>query len=386
MSSVTAASTPVTFGIASTATIAKNKAIPSFLAVDSAELKAISSRSTERAQAFADEHFPGGKGMTHDELLASDVDAVYVPLPSGVRNEFMKNAILSGKHIYSEKPHSGTVSELKSILDLAASSGMLWMDGTMWYHSKRTKAIEEKLKELGSVRRVSASFTWGSGLVDQAWIDGGNGRTDPTREPFGMLGDSGHYPISAVAWAFGWELPVKVQALHFKRNKVGAVITCEAFLWFKDGGRAVIDTSCECPHRSQFEIVCDKGVIKVDDLVGGQGRSGNFGAYESPFVGSESFVLGDVMGKDTVQQVEASDHENCLVEEFCLNVQGIHAGSSTPNPEWSKRALCTHTIMTCIFESCMRDGAAVEISSNPEERFRIGGEAFQDMPTQNWWE
>jgi predicted dehydrogenase len=385
MSSIATASTPVTFGIASTADIAKNKAIPAFLAVDSAELKGVSSRSVERAQAFADENFPGGKGMTHDELLASEVDAVYVPLPSGVRNEFMKNAILRGKHVYSEKPHSGTVSELKSILDLAASSGRLWMDGTMWYHSKRTKAIEEKLKELGSVLRVSASFSWGTGLVDQAWIDGGNGRTDPSREPFGMLGDSGHYPISAIAWAFGWELPVKIQALHCKKNKIGAVIACEAFLWFKDGGRAILDTSIG-PHRSQFEIVCDQGVIKVDDLVGGQGRSGKMDAYFSPFVGSESFVLGDVMGKDTVQQVEACDQENCLVEEFCSNVQGIRDGSSTPNPEWSKRALCTHTIMTCIFESCMRDGAAVEISSTPEEGYKIGGETFQDMPTQNWWE
>ena len=74
------------------------------------------------------------------------------------------------------------------------------------------------------------------------------------------------------------------------------------------------------------------------------------------------------------------------MEEFCSNVQGIRAGSSTPDPEWSKRALCTHTIMACIFESCMRDGAAVEISSAPEMGFKIGGEAFQDMPTQNWWE
>ena len=136
------------------------------------------------------------------------------------------------------------------------------MDGTMWYHSHRTKAMEERLKTMGKVHRVSASFSWGNGLVDQAWIDGGNGRTDPTREPFGFLGDSGHYPISAVLWAFGWTLPVKVQALHTKRNKIGAIITCEAFLWFSNGGRAIIDCSCENPHRSQFEIVCDKGVLK----------------------------------------------------------------------------------------------------------------------------
>lgn len=321
--------------------------------------------------------------MTHEAILESSVEAIYVPLPSGVRNKFMKDAILKGKHVYSEKPHSGTVSELKGIIDLAASSGKQWMDGTMWYHSKRTKAMEKAKQELGNVRRVSASFTWGNGLVDQAWIDGGNGRTDPKREPFGFLGDSGHYPISAVAWAFNWELPVKVQALHVKKNKIGAVITCEAFLWFKNGGRAIIDCSCECPHRSQFEVVCDKGVIKIDDLVGGQGRSGDFAAYFGPFVGSDRYVVGDEHGKDTIVHVEACDHENCLVEEFCSSVQAVRNGSS-PNPEWGKRALCTHTIMASIFESCMRDGVAVELS--PQGTFKIGDQVFQDMPTQNWWE
>jgi len=270
--------------------------------VPGAALTAVSSRGRERAQAFADAEAPGAgvRGMTHDEVLAeAGAEVLYIPLPSGVRNAFMRRALEAGKHVYSEKPHSGTVAEFRQVLDLAAARGRQWMDGTMWYHSVRTRAMEEALAKLGPVRRVAASFTWGNGLVDQAWIDGGNGRTDPAREPFGMLGDSGHYPISAVAWAFAWELPVRAQALHCKRNKVGAVITCEAFLWFKDGGRAVIDTTCEGPHRSQFEVMCDRGVLKVDDLVGGQGRSGNFSAYEGPFVGSTRFVLGDHMGKSS---------------------------------------------------------------------------------------
>jgi len=51
------------------------------------------------------------------------------------------------------------------------------------------------------VKRVSASFTWGGGgLVDEAWVEGGNGRTDPNQQPMGMLGDSGHYPISAYVY------------------------------------------------------------------------------------------------------------------------------------------------------------------------------------------
>ena len=109
------------------------------------------------------------------------------------------------------------------------------MDGTMWYHSTRTHVMENTLfgdsSTLGKVRRVSASFTWGGGeLANQQWIEGGNGRTDPKHERMGMLGDSGHYPISAVCWAFGWKLPTKVYATHVKFNSLGAIIECEAML------------------------------------------------------------------------------------------------------------------------------------------------------------
>ncbi|KAL7550107.1 hypothetical protein ACHAWF_013346 [Thalassiosira exigua] len=329
--------------------------------------------------------------MTHDEVLSSpDVDVVYVPLPSGVRNDFIIKALKAGKHVYSEKPHGGTVAELRATINLAAERNLQWMDGTMWYHSSRTKAMEERLfrsDDLGEVRRVSASFTWGGGgLVDRAWVEGGNGRTDPTREPMGMLGDSGHYPISAAAWAFGWRLPERVRATFVKFNSLGAIVECEAVLWFPNGGRAVIDTSCLLPHRSQFEVVCERGVLKVDDLVGGQGRSGNFGAYEGPFVGSSSFVVGDHLGKDDVVQVEPCDHARCLVREFADLVERVKGGGRA-DPEWSKRALVTHTIMCAVYESAMRGGTDVELvreeASGPTT-YVVGEESFDDIPTGAW--
>ena len=409
----------VTFAIVSTAEIAKNKVIPGLLSVPSTVIVGVSSRSKERAQAFVNKYCPPPplsgdpveiengnskdavegtessidanddrrcRGMTHDEVLSSNViDAVYVPLPARVKNDFIIKALEHGKHIYSEKPAGGTVLELKSILDLAAEKNLQFMDGTMWYHSNRTKKMEEELygNNLGKVHRVSASFSWGSnGLVDKDWVEGGNVSTNPSRERFGMLGNIGHYPIGAVAWAFGWELPTKVRALHTKFNSLGAIIECEAYLWFKDGGRAVIDASCLCPHRSQFEVVCEKGVLKVDDLVGGQGRSGNFGAYEGPFVGSSSFILGDSLGKDDIVEVEPCDHVQCLVSKFSESVQNIRQGGRA-DLDWSSRALCTHTIMCSIFESAMRDETDVELHTSPSSatKFIINGKTFDDLPT-----
>merc|ERR1712107_78968 len=100
----------------------------------------------------------------------------------------------------------------------------------------------------------------------------------------------------------------------------------------------------------QFEIVCENGVLKVDDLVGGQGRSGNFGAYENPFVGSSSYILGDALGKDEVMQVEPCDHEKKLIEAFAEKVRAIKEGGR-PDPEFGKRSLATHNVMCAIFES-----------------------------------
>lgn len=124
----------ISVAVVSTAEIAKNKVIPALQSADTTSLVAISSRDKSRAQAFVDEQCkdPNCVGMTHDEVLSSpSIDAVYVPLPSRVRNEFILKALESNKHVYSEKPHGGTVNELKSVLDLAKEKNLQWMDGTM---------------------------------------------------------------------------------------------------------------------------------------------------------------------------------------------------------------------------------------------------------------
>eukprot|EP00929_Paragymnodinium_shiwhaense_P102300 TRINITY_DN654_c0_g1_i1.p1 TRINITY_DN654_c0_g1~~TRINITY_DN654_c0_g1_i1.p1 ORF type:complete len:361 (+),score=80.92 TRINITY_DN654_c0_g1_i1:71-1153(+) len=354
----------VAFAICGTADIAKNKFIPAVKDSEGVKLIGVASRDKAKADAYCKEH-DAGEGLTYDELCGErgkGVDAVYVAISSGVRNDKIAECIKAGKHIYSEKPFGGSVEELKGLIDSCHAAGLQWMDGTMWYHSNRTKAMEAKLKELGATKRVSAAFTWGPGLgLDDAWINGGNGRTDKTREPHGMLGDSGHYPVSAILLAFGWQLPSKVQVLHCKKNRVDTIIECDAFLWFPCGGVAIMDTSCERCHRSQFEVICEKGVVKIDDLVGGQGRSGLFSAYENPYVGSGSYILGDELGKDTVVDVEPCDHEKKLIEAFAQRVRAIKSEGAAPDPDWGKRSLATHKVLCALFESAEKSGAVVEL-------------------------
>lgn len=89
-------------GILGCAEIAKRYAIPAFASLPSVELKAVSSRSPEKAKAWAEEY--GLEAESYESLLArSDIDVVYSPLPVGLQEEWTLKAAAQGKHMICEK-------------------------------------------------------------------------------------------------------------------------------------------------------------------------------------------------------------------------------------------------------------------------------------------
>lgn len=343
----------VRWGILSTASIA-TKVVAGMHDAENAEVVAVASRSLEKAKAWAAEHRVPEAYGSYDELLADDrIDAVYIPLPSALRNEWIKKAAHAGKHVYAEKPFAEGIEEA---IQVCHDKGVQFMDGTMWLHSRRTREMALRIArgDIGTVRRVTAAFTFK--YPDKAWLEGGNGRTDKTREPMGCFGDQGWYPIGAILWSYNFALPERVQMTFVSKNSVDTIVACGGTLWFSGGRMATFDCGVELPHRSHVEAVGETGLIRVDDLVGGQGRSGNFAAYEGPFTGSGRYILGDVMGKDTEVQVEPCDHVVRLVETFSENVL-----SGNLDPQWPERTLACHRVMAALFASAEGGGGVVEV-------------------------
>src|SRR5688500_8784269 len=99
------------WGILGAANIARKnwKAIRN---AENATLVAVASRSRERAAQFIDECQGSAPFATapaacasYEELLArKDVDAVYIPLPTGIRKEWVIRTAQAGKHVLCEKP------------------------------------------------------------------------------------------------------------------------------------------------------------------------------------------------------------------------------------------------------------------------------------------
>src|SRR5437899_1920785 len=80
---------------------------------------AVASRDPERCRRFVEEcqsqapfhRAPIALG-SYEELLAADnVDAVYFPLPTGVRADWIVRAAEAGKHIVCEKPCATSLGE-----------------------------------------------------------------------------------------------------------------------------------------------------------------------------------------------------------------------------------------------------------------------------------
>src|SRR6476659_9732877 len=78
---------------------------------ENATLTAVASREPSRAKAWLDANqaecpFPTSPAAcSYEDLLKRpDVDAVYIPLPTGIRREWVVKAANAGKHILCEKP------------------------------------------------------------------------------------------------------------------------------------------------------------------------------------------------------------------------------------------------------------------------------------------
>ncbi|MDA1017997.1 MAG: Gfo/Idh/MocA family oxidoreductase, partial [Planctomycetota bacterium] len=99
------------WGILSTAFIAQKnwKAIAN---AENSEVAAVASRDASRARRFIDEcsfsgpvkHPPRAIGSYEELIAADDIDAVYIPLPTGLRKEWVLRAAEAGKHVVCEKP------------------------------------------------------------------------------------------------------------------------------------------------------------------------------------------------------------------------------------------------------------------------------------------
>lgn len=87
------------------------------------DVVACSSRNMESAKKQAEKH--GLQARTNEEIFKDpEIELVVVLTPAPTHYGIIKDALLSGKHVYTEKPISTTVEEAKELMKLADEKGL----------------------------------------------------------------------------------------------------------------------------------------------------------------------------------------------------------------------------------------------------------------------
>ncbi|HVS34013.1 MAG TPA: Gfo/Idh/MocA family oxidoreductase [Gemmataceae bacterium] len=237
-----------------------DRLLPAFRRSRHAELRAVASRSEEKARAAAKvASIPIAYGSYQALLDDHDVDAVYVPLPNTLHAEWTRRAAERGKHILCEKPLTPTAAEARELVAYCAARNVLLMDGFMWPHHPRTACLRKLLDDggVGHVERVTTAFTFPIKPLDPNNI---RLRSDLAG---GSLLDVGCYPVYGIRWAFGAE-PVRAWATA--RYMHGVDVEMSGLVWMADGRVGAFDCGFTMPLRAWMEITGSEGVVHVPDL------------------------------------------------------------------------------------------------------------------------
>jgi predicted dehydrogenase len=127
-------------------------------------LVAVWGRNPERAAAFA-KRFDGPHVFASiEQLLAADINAVYVATHPDTHAEFCIRALAAGKHVMCEKPAALNVGQLKQIFKAARKADRLFMEAMKppffpLYQRLREHLAVDPIGPVGFVRAGHADAT-----------------------------------------------------------------------------------------------------------------------------------------------------------------------------------------------------------------------------------
>ncbi|WP_297735597.1 Gfo/Idh/MocA family oxidoreductase [Nocardioides sp.] len=217
--------------------------VADFAHVPEAEVVAIGSRSADRAREFAAEHGVA-EGWTYDELVAADVDVVYVATPHPQHHALAIAAIEAGKPVLVEKSFTGSLADTREVVDLARARGVFCMEA-MWTRFQPAMVAATSMVADGAIGDVIAVQADLGAFRDY----------DPEHRLFapelggGSILDLGVYPISLAQYFLGTPYAVTATGTRYPNGvDASAVIAMQ----YADGRGASVACALttETPGRA----------------------------------------------------------------------------------------------------------------------------------------
>ena len=221
-------------------------------------VEAVSSKSMERAQSFAERNgIPSAYGNYAEMLVREDIDAVYIATTHNFHKENLVQAIEAGKHVLCEKPMVLNEADAREVFALAEEKGVFLMEA-MW--SNFLPAIV-KAKEWITQGRIGDVKT-AHGAIG---FHGGNNPEGRILNPAlagGALYDIGVYPIEILTYLIGE--PVKAASAAVRRHPITGVDTDLNMVLCYPEADAVIQCSVSCAPRCFLSVTGTGGIIEIN--------------------------------------------------------------------------------------------------------------------------
>lgn len=246
----------IRIGILGCAKIARRSMAPAMLQLkDRFELLAVASRDTEKATVFARE-FSCEAVTGYDAMVARpDLDALYIPLPTGLHPEWVGKAIAAGKHVYVEKTFSPTLVQTEELIACARQAGVAVMEGYMFQYHRQQGVVADWLREglIGEVRHFHGSFGFPPLPADDFRYDNALGG--------GVLMDAAGYPLRAAHHLLGDDLEVRAATV---RRSGGTALWGSAFLASGSGLGASLAFGFDNFYQCRYEIWGSRGKLVAE--------------------------------------------------------------------------------------------------------------------------
>lgn len=246
---------PTAVGVLGAADIALRRTIPAIQRCDGLRLAAVASRDEAKAGAVA-ERF-GCRAVTGYERLLErdDVQAVYIPLPNSLHEEWAEAALRAGKHVLVEKSLTASAAAAQRLVDLARSAGLAFMENFAFLHHPQHDAVRKMIAEgaIGEPRILSAAF--GIPSADRSLI---RYRADLAG---GALRETGCYTVRVAQLYLGEDLTVVGAAAS---GADGIDLTGTALLADGAGVTAQLAYGMDHAYRNTYAVWGSEGRVEVD--------------------------------------------------------------------------------------------------------------------------
>jgi predicted dehydrogenase len=294
-------SNKIKWGVIGSGGIAQRRTIPEgIIAADNTELTVVFDVNAE-VNAEVAKKFNATAASSVDELLADDVNAVYIATPANLHYTQALQCAKAGKHILCEKPLGMTVKEAENMISQCDKAGITLGTALMMrfhcQHQAALKMIQDG--KLGKPTYARTQLSCWYPPIEGAW------RQDPQTGGGGALMDLGGHCIDLLEMFFGEVEKVSCfinNTVHNYKSEDSAA----AVLFFENGAIATVDTFFCIPDNSSknvLELYGSKGSIIAKGTIG-QGQIGQMAAY----------LEEDDKGYDASQQRNDSNEQQIAPE------------------------------------------------------------------------